>query len=316
MRLLALSMAFLATSANAQECESVVALSKVVSTVVSDKDSVEQHASNFCNEYAKSSGKSSNSSFGASYKFLSASFGSSSASVEEVASKYCSATNNYSATKDAYKQYIESISPNAYTAYEQCLRMTKQDLRFNVNLASVLPTQFSMSVAFTSSVAGSPTAKLAHSTSDGINCKWDNSIEKSLKIASGSSAILECSRKDQTKRGYVTVVRSDATSSDPLTLPWQAYNKEGVPVDTLAAVNQAISGLQGDITSISNALTKLQSRIDAIPAQRLPNCIFNPSSSARVCPSGYTSFGGIGKADKLSCPTGGSHTWCNLCCKL
>lgn len=258
-----ITLAFLsicAISAHAQQCETVVALSKVVSTVVSDKDSVDQHASNFCNEYARSSGRSSSSSFGASYKFLSASFGSSSVSIDEVASKYCSASNNYSATRDAYKQYIEAISPNAYSAYEQCLRMTKQDLRFNVNLASVLPTQFSMSVAFTSSVKNSINAKLAYSASDGIKCKWDTSETRSVSMASGSSAILDCSRPDQTKRGYITVVRGDATSSDPLTLPWQAYSKDGVPVDAMASLQKTITGLQGDLASVSNNLLQVKNR--------------------------------------------------------
>lgn len=249
-------LAILATSlgASAQECESVVALSKVVSTVVSNRDSVEQHAANFCNEYSRSSGRSSSSSFGASFKFLAASFGSNSASVDEVASKYCSASNSSSATKDAYKQYIESISPNAYSAYEQCLRMTKQDLRFSVNLASVLPAQFSMSVAFTSSVSGSQAAKLAYSASDGISCKWGTSSEKTLSMPSGSSALLDCSRTDQTKRGYVMVVRSDATSSDPLTLPWQAYNREGVPVDTLAELQQSIRNMQMSVAELRSSV--------------------------------------------------------------
>lgn len=265
MRILILPVLLaLSCSALAQECESVVALSKVVSTVVSDKESVDQHAANFCSEYAKSSGRNSSASFGASYKFLSASLGKSNASHEEVASKYCSASNSSWATKDAYRQYIESISPNAYSAYEQCLRMsTKQDLKFNVNLGSVLPDEFSMSVAFVSQVSGSQTAKLAFSTSSGISCKWNGANDSTLTMTSGTSAILECTRTDQTRRGYVNVVRTDAGSGAPLILPWQEYTKDGVPVDTVLSLRKAIAALQEEMNiNTANVASLSQSEIE------------------------------------------------------
>ena len=113
-----------ATWAQQQQCESVISLSKVVSTVVSDQEAVESHAANFCSEYAKSTGESRSLSFSASYKFLSASLGLSSASYEDVASKYCSASNSSMRATNAYKQYVESISPEAYDAYKACLDMS------------------------------------------------------------------------------------------------------------------------------------------------------------------------------------------------
>ncbi|WP_140912136.1 hypothetical protein [Methylomonas koyamae] len=239
----------------AQECETVIALSKIVTTTVSDKDSVDQHAANFCNEYARSSGHSSNTNFGASYKFLSASYGNSNASVDEVASKYCSASNNYSARKDVYRQYIESISPNAYGAYEQCLKMTQQDLKFNVNLASILPDQFSMSVAFTSQNTHASSTTLIYSTSNGITCTWDGNSDKSLKMVSGSTAVLECSRTDQSKKGYVSVVRKDDASSQPLTLPWQGYTRDGIPIGTVDSIINSLSAID---TKVNRSISDIQ----------------------------------------------------------
>jgi hypothetical protein len=243
-------------STHGQQCESVIALSKVVSTVVADKESVEQHAANFCSEYSKSIGRSSNASFGASYKFLSATFGSNNASAEDVASKYCSTSNSSSASRDVYKQYIESISPNAYSAYEQCLIMSSQDLKFSVNLGSILPNEFSMSTSFISSIAGKTTALVTYSPSSGVTCNWDGTSEKSRTIQSGSRAILECRRTDQTKRAYVTLVRNDAGSGEPLTIPWQAYDKDGVPVDLLAAI-------QAKVTSLGSQLDGMRAELDA-----------------------------------------------------
>src|SRR5437867_4479171 len=76
-----------------EDCTSVIALSKIVSTAVADQESVDQHAAKFCSEYSRGVQSSSDSSFGASFKFLSASFGAAGATKEEVASKYCSASN-------------------------------------------------------------------------------------------------------------------------------------------------------------------------------------------------------------------------------
>jgi hypothetical protein len=128
--LMFLVIASAAANAHGQQCEGVIALSKVVSAAVQDKTSVEQNAARFCSEYSRSTDRSSSSSFGASYKFLSGSFAGGNASVEAVASKYCSASSNFSESRDAYKQYIESISPNAYNAYQQCLIMSTQDVKF------------------------------------------------------------------------------------------------------------------------------------------------------------------------------------------
>jgi len=247
----------------AQECESVIALSKVVTSAVSDKESVEQHAANFCNEYSRSHGSSSSASYGASYKFLSASFGSSSVSAETVASKYCSASNSYSATKDAYKQYIETISPNAYSAYEQCLKMSKQDLLFNVNVGSILPNQFSMSTSYVSSIAGSTQAVVTYSASNGVSCKWDGSPDKKQTILTGSTVILECTRTDPTKKSFVTLVRNDGRN-EPLTLPWQAYDKDGIPIDSLSALQTKVDSVLSQLGPIKTEIEKLSKKANIL----------------------------------------------------
>jgi hypothetical protein len=250
----AVAVTMIGTAAAAQECESVIALSKVVTTVVSDKETVDQHAANFCNEYRRSYGQSSSASFGASFKFLAATFGSSSASADDVASKYCSASSSNVQNKDAYRQYIETISPNAYTAYDQCLANLKQDVKFNVNTGSVLPTEFSMSASFVSSVP-KPSTKITWSASKDVTCNWDGPNKKVRTIATANSAILECSRPKAGQRSFVTLVRSDA-SQIPLTLPWQAYDANGNPVDSMAALQ----------SKIKNVEERLSLRIDKLDA--------------------------------------------------
>jgi hypothetical protein len=250
--LLASSSAF----ASGQNCTSVLALSKVVSTVVSDRDSLEKHASNFCSENSRVVDGSSSASFGASYKFLSASLGNSSASREEVASKYCSASNGQTSNRDAYLEYIQSISPGAYGAYEQCVRLSEQDLRFNLDAGSVLPNQFSMSVGFSSSTATSKAAKVAYSASQGISCKWGGSSAKTINLKSGTSALFECRRSDATIPGFVKIARTDHSVTE-MTLPWQAFTKDGVPVATIRTLKMAINQLQGRLEESDKKIAAL-----------------------------------------------------------
>lgn len=239
----------------AKNCESVIALSKLRNTVFSDKNEVEQHASNFCSEYKSSSGKSSSTNFGASYEFLSASFGSSNASVEAVASKYCSASDYGKVSQNAFKQYIESIAPGGFPAYEQCLRLSENDLNFNVNTASILPNQFTLTVTFVSRTAKN-TANLKFSHSDDVTCKWEEPGNNLRTLTTGHSADAECKRDDSSKISYVTFLWEDGTE-EPLTLQWKEYDATGKPVDSLI-------DLQNKVISVDAKLERLAISVDRI----------------------------------------------------
>lgn len=283
----------LSGSASAQNCENVIALSKIRSTVVQDAEAVEQHASNFCKEYAKSSGSRKSTSYGASYKFLSASFGSSGASVEEVASKYCASDNIYSASKDAYREYIESISPGAYGAYEQCIQMSKQDLRFNVDPGSVLPTEFSITASFVSRAELHDRAVLTYSSSEDVRCSWNESDGQKKVLKTGSTALLKCERPDQEKRSYVTIVDSTSGRNLPLTLPWQAYNEDGVPVSALDELERKIDRLRAEISKVNNRA--------ADNSNNIANISTSPTVTIYKCPKGTNGWNPGGQWGSYGC---------------
>lgn len=190
----------LATSGNAlaQQCESIIALSKLSHTLIADKSAVEQHATNFCSEYSKSGGKSSSSSFGASYKFLSLSSGNADTSVETIASKYCSASSGFSQSSDAYKQYVESIAPGAFEAYQECIQLGSRDVHFHLSSTSILDNEFSMTVSFTASDEGSKSATLSATPASGISCFWNNRKQPDTLILSGKTTVLRCTHRQQT----------------------------------------------------------------------------------------------------------------------
>ena len=138
-----------ASPAFAQEqCASVIALSKIVSTSTSSESDVENHASNFCSEYSRHRSDSTTYNFGASYEFLSASFGSGHASADDVASKFCSSDSSGHASAGAYQSYIENIAPGAYGAYAKCLQLKDNSIEFSIPEATVLKDQFVLTLTF------------------------------------------------------------------------------------------------------------------------------------------------------------------------
>lgn len=252
MRRLIYSLVLIACSAaQAQEkCESVIALSKVVTNTVTDESAFKKQAANFCSDYAKRQGGNNSTNIGVSYGAISGSFGQSGASMEEIASKVCSSSDLSQADSAAYKNYVETISPNAYAAYQSCVAMTGSDMRFDVNLAAVLPAEFSITVGFASRAEGNSQANMAFSSSKGVACRWGNTAKDTYSIPDKGSVILKCARDDQTKPGYVKVSRTNGIGGE-LTIPWVAYSKEGVPVATLANMQKAIDQLSLQATAAS-----------------------------------------------------------------
>ena len=189
--------------------------------------------------------------------------GSNQANTDAVASKYCSASDSNKSRNDAYKQYIETISPNAYSAYTSCLAMSKKNLKFNLNMAALLPNNFSLSVNFSSMVKGE-IAKLSFYAPSGINCSWHKLNSSDINMSSGSSALLNCSRSNIRERTYVNIFRENIGSSDSqLTIPWQGYNKDGIPLTILSDLEKKYNTLLTDnqtlLTSLENSVTAFNS---------------------------------------------------------
>jgi hypothetical protein len=243
------------STANADNCIDVIALSKIKHTVVKDKSSFEQHASNFCKEYSKSSGSTKSSSYGVSYKFLSLSMGNSGANEEEIASKFCSASDNTQLSENAYREYVETISPNAFASYNQCKLLSERNVNFS--LANMQPHEIAMTISFDPSPTDK-SAKISYSSSADVNCSWilteeDGADNKSTVIKDGGSTILQCSRKDRAVNSFVILLRADGTKA-VMNINWGSYNEEGLRVDSLADAGRKITALQTKQTLLETAL--------------------------------------------------------------
>ncbi len=235
------------TATFADDCSTVIALSRVKAVSISDQSAVEANANNFCSEYSSSNGHSNSANFGASYSFLAASFGSSSASVQQVAGKYCSASSGYATSADAYKNYVETVAPGAYGAYQACVQSSNNNLKYSVDLASVLEHSFAISASF-AYVEGANPAEVKYVAGPGVRCQWDNTSNVRTNIGTGHSGILQCSRTDSSHDTYVTVQMITAPVS-PLTLHWPAY-KDGVPASALLDLQRTLATLARQVQDL------------------------------------------------------------------
>jgi len=264
---------FCASPGLAVECENLIALSKTVTSTVADKSAFNSHAEKFCSEYHKSESSGGAMTAGASYKFLSASFGKSTMSAAEVASKVCYDKKGELSTTDAYEQYVETIATGAYSAYETCVRFKgNNDLQFDVDLASVLPAEFTITIGYMQSVQGADTSDLVYSGSKGVACTWNGKPTETTKLKAPSSVAVKCTRPQQGTPGYVKFTRTNGVGGS-LTVPWPAFDKNGIPVATL-------EGLKTQLFNTETSLTQMQKQIGALSAAN--------AKQVYICPIGKT----------------------------
>ncbi|MCB9497000.1 MAG: hypothetical protein H6686_08980 [Fibrobacteria bacterium] len=176
--------------------------------------------------------------------------------------------------------------------------MSKQDFRFNVDQGSILPTEFSVSVAFVSTSVSQRNARFTYSASDDVRCAWNGIHNASFVLPTGSTVILKCKRKDQRRKSYVTIVQSSSGQNLPLTLPWRPYDDRGIPVDALNQVSLEIQQLKGDLIELDSGLiqnSQLIKSVNESPAIKVYRC---PKGTGGWNPGG--SWGSYGCQGQIS----------------
>ncbi len=250
--------------ATASECTAVIALSKIRTDVVQDSSSLETAARNFCKEYAsaKNSGKTMN--VGVSYSGLGASFGSGSVSAEQIASKYCDASDESKARSDAYRQYVETIAPGAFAAYERCEELSKSGVKISVEPASILPKNFKAFVSF-SSDSSTAQQEIAYSASPGVSCTWDGTKKNKVVLTPNTSSSLSCERSNDSEKSAVLIFATSKANSQ-LAFQWDAY-KNGAPVDWM---KQLLSRVDQSVNAMTEATNSIKAGVVAFALNSCP----------------------------------------------
>lgn len=231
------------TSAQSAECENLIALSRLTNQTTSDESLINSHSREFCKEYSHHKQTGSSFSAEASYKFLSGSAGRSKSSIDDVASQYCSADQSGEARKDSQRLYYESIAPGAFDAYTQCIKASSTGIRFDVEPATVLPDEFSISATFVPNSRAQETTSIAYSASKGISCKWNTGGDGSVAVLSRTSTVtLACTRTLPNDKGFIRLSQVDGTVA--LSIPLPAHNAAGIPVVDLDELSRALDQLE------------------------------------------------------------------------
>ena len=242
------------------DCAEVIRMSRHTTSVVQTKDHFEEHAKNFCDEYNSSRSSSRSRSYEASFELLAGSMSGSRTSESQVASKYCSTNERESRRQDAYEQYLNTVSPGAFSAYDTC----KKFLSTGTQIALSAVHEKEMFVTLRNSL-DTGEARIKYSGTQGIDCRWDASDANEQSqdpwvLKPRSAAVVKCNRTSPTQKDSVIVYTSTSPST-PLTFPWSAYNKERQPVDSLRDLQQQLATLGRDVTNVNAELDTVNGRI-------------------------------------------------------
>ncbi|MEO8196607.1 MAG: hypothetical protein ABI689_07785 [Thermoanaerobaculia bacterium] len=241
---------FLCSQAGHADCLDIIAASKLVSDTVHEESQVASYARAFCNEYSSVSADKRSAEFGVAYSVLSASFGQASASESRVASRYCDASQQASAKADAFREYVETIAPGAYSAFIRCEELRGSGISISVDMRATLPKYMAVAVSFSSTDALASQV-IDHTASPGVKCRWNNASGSRTTIKANSSDVLSCTRASSLERSAVHVVATSKPNSE-LSFAWDRYENE-LPVDTLKQLSKQVALATSELTELSRS---------------------------------------------------------------
>lgn len=160
---------------------------------------------------------------------------------------FCQNESSNNTRTDAYKSYVETISPNSYDAYEKCLQATSGGLIFDINSAAVLPKHMGVIVTYKTSF-GASSVQIGFSNSPDVTCKWDLTESSVVQLSANGSAHLTCDRSVDNKISSITLYPQDS-SAKAIVFPWRAYDEQGVPIDTIQYLNHQVELFTNSIKS-------------------------------------------------------------------
>lgn len=279
---LLLALPIQANPDQADPCVGVLEKSKLKHRTVSGRDDIENAASEFCGEYSKSSGQRDSKKFNVAYEKITAGYGSTDASYDAVASKYCDRKNIEKRSTEAYSSYLETMAPEAYGAYEQCLRFRSMNaVQFEV--AALDATWMSLRVSYRDN--GSAMLRVTADSVAGVTCAWTGGaavVDGVVTLKSGVVlANLGCRRNDAKRKTTVSISRTDLPGAS-FDLPWPSEEVDREPVrrDGFCGATELTTGDLGGWSQIGGVCT------------RKAAC----GNAAHICSSGeIAAYLGVGK---------------------
>lgn len=240
-------------SVSANNCADVLKLSVVTKESIQSEESFKKDAANFCRAYSKSSGSSKSGGGTVGYGGFTLGASSAKSNAESIAERLCKSHEKSELQDNAYRTYLRTIAPSAYSSYDHCINSSRE---LQVNLLGGTEKYASIRVAFNAASSGTKAGVVVDAT-DSINCAWKSSehtIDQKLPLENGQAKTLKCSRDDSSEEGFITIVDELSARKDAyLSIPWGAY-KDGLPVSLISNYNNIVQELDNLKSSLSGAV--------------------------------------------------------------
>ena len=191
---------FFGASVHAQgdQCLELLRLSRTSSRTIMDQSQFSDATTHFCDEYQRARQERRDMNLGLTYKQLSLSLGTSRATADAVASKYCRFEGDNRQNAASFQQYLEGIDPGAFSAYAACQTARKNNVQFEMLTA---PTRDVLElVVFHSTSVPNAVAAMSWSASPPVTCQWQTAVgeddpSRRQDLGSNKRTRLRCGRQ-------------------------------------------------------------------------------------------------------------------------
>lgn len=261
---LAAALVSFSTNAYADTCSEVLKLSALSSGSIQTSSSVEEKAANYCRDYQKTKGSGGSQGGNVGYAGFEVGYSSSSTSNKSVAEKICKSDSSGDARDDAYETYINTVAPGGFEAYQSCLGGQKD---LTISIGASTPTHSPITISFRPSNTDQK-ARVEFVLSSNVTCikKSTNGnvegddLQSGIVINKAGSFGVQCNRDDQGEMGSITILDAESSNANSqLSVPWTAYDKDGVPLALATRYQQSISDAQALQNSLKGSVIAFNS---------------------------------------------------------
>ncbi|MEP0068205.1 hypothetical protein [Pyruvatibacter sp.] len=248
--------------AYADQCLSLVKLSKIVSSSLVSEAEFTSDVKGFCESYSRNQSGTATNGIDLGYDDFSFGGKSASSHANSLARSLCKSSDTREIKENVYQSYIEKIAPGAFEAYQTCATHSARD--FSVSIGESTSTFVPIAVRFSPGRQRGTYASISLEASPDVTC---NNNEDTIE--ENGTLLFSCSRPDDSRRSTISVVNTASSEANSTwSIPWTAY-RNGVPVNLVSEYTEAIAEARSLKHSLANAVI--------------------PFKTA-VCPDGFTPY--------------------------
>ncbi|CAA0121429.1 Uncharacterised protein [BD1-7 clade bacterium] len=223
--------AILVSSASTQAsvaCTQLVSVSQSGTAALVDQPTLNRHLKQFCRGYASEKAGIKSPSFDLSFRFIAealnrlpkASALPVDTSVPALVGRFCDRKTDSGVSDYAYQDYLATVSTAAPTLYQQCGAMEQSGLFIRIEPASFLPNN--MTLLISNQTGNEEAAELQAAGSSEVACHWLSGSVSLSRLPEGKGTILDCTRQDPSRAGYVRLIYLNGGDLQTLTVPWSS----------------------------------------------------------------------------------------------